>query len=82
MFWSFNSSILSFNYYYPIICIDGTFLRGPYKGVLLIASSWDANNHVFPLAFALVDEESTTSWGWFLQLLRHHVVPEKFVSNI
>ncbi|KAI5667433.1 hypothetical protein M9H77_17286 [Catharanthus roseus] len=45
----------------PVISVDGTHLRGPYKGVLLIASSWDANNHFFLLAFAIVDKESSES---------------------
>ncbi|KAI5682358.1 hypothetical protein M9H77_03586 [Catharanthus roseus] len=48
-----------FSYCRPVISVDGTHLRGPYKGVLLIASTWDANIHLFPLAFAIVDKESS-----------------------
>ncbi|KAI5678188.1 hypothetical protein M9H77_09138 [Catharanthus roseus] len=50
-----------FPYCRPVIYMDGTHIRGPYKGVLLIASTWDANNHLFPLAFAIVDKESSES---------------------
>ncbi|KAI5662937.1 hypothetical protein M9H77_22260 [Catharanthus roseus] len=50
-----------FPYCRPVISVDGTHLRGPFKGVLLIASTWDANNHLFPLAFAIVDKESSES---------------------
>ncbi|KAI5650220.1 hypothetical protein M9H77_36225 [Catharanthus roseus] len=52
-----------FLYCRPVISMDRTHLRGPYKGVLLIASMWDANNHFFPLAFAIVDKESSESWN-------------------
>lgn len=82
MFWSFKPSILGFNYCRPVVCIDCTSLRGAYKGVLLVACGWDPNNHIFPLAFALVDEESTTSWDWFLRLLRCYVVPDKSLCLI
>ncbi|KAI5648279.1 hypothetical protein M9H77_34284 [Catharanthus roseus] len=52
-----------FLYCRPVIFVDETHLRGPYKGVLLIASTWDANNHLFPLAFAIVDKESSENWN-------------------
>ncbi|KAI5678871.1 hypothetical protein M9H77_09821 [Catharanthus roseus] len=58
-----------FPYCRPMISMDGTHLRGPYKGVLLISSTWDANNHLFPLDFAIVDKESCESWNWFLKNL-------------
>jgi hypothetical protein len=34
----------------------------------------DADNAVVPLAFALVEKENKASWGWFLWLVRIHVV--------
>ncbi|KAI5666565.1 hypothetical protein M9H77_16418 [Catharanthus roseus] len=61
VFWCFSPCIDGFPYCWPVISMDGTHLRGPYKGVLLIASTWDANNHLFPLAFAIVDNESSES---------------------
>ena len=54
--------------------IDGTFLLGKYMGTLLIAIGCDANNALVPLAFALVEKENKDSWGWFLWLVRTHVV--------
>jgi len=39
----------------PLIGVDGCHLRGPYKGVLLTAHGLDAENHCFPLAFAVVE---------------------------
>ncbi|KAL0010955.1 hypothetical protein SO802_006063 [Lithocarpus litseifolius] len=38
----------------------------------------DANQKLLPLAFAVVDKESGTSWGWFLECLRISI---KHVSN-
>jgi hypothetical protein len=49
-------------------------LIGKYHGTLLIAISCDANNKLVPLAFALVERENNDSWGWFLRLVRIHVV--------
>ena len=47
---------------------------GKYQGTLLIAISYDTNNKLVPLAFALVEKENNDSWGWFLRLVRIHVV--------
>ncbi|XP_075640572.1 uncharacterized protein LOC142612357 [Castanea sativa] len=57
----------------PMISIDGTFLYGKYKGKLLIASTWDGDNRLFPLAFAIVEEESDDSWYWFLRCIQNNV---------
>ncbi|XP_075645549.1 uncharacterized protein LOC142616617 [Castanea sativa] len=57
----------------PVISIDGTFLYGKYRGKLLIASTWDGDNRLFPLAFAIVDEESDDSWYWFLRCIQNNV---------
>ncbi|KAI5654264.1 hypothetical protein M9H77_31451 [Catharanthus roseus] len=45
LFWCFSPCIDGFQYCQPVISVDGTHLRGSYKGVLLIISTWDANNH-------------------------------------
>ena len=70
VFWSFGPCIDGFKYYKPVISIDGTHLYGNYEGKLLIAMATDANNKVFPLAFAIMDCELGSSWGWFLECLR------------
>ena len=46
----------------------------------MIAMATDANQKVFPLAFAIVDKESGSSWGWFLDCLKSligHVIPNQ-----
>ena len=34
---------------------DGCFLKGPFGGVLLTAVALDANNSIFPIAFAVIE---------------------------
>ncbi|RVW25044.1 hypothetical protein CK203_114054 [Vitis vinifera] len=66
VFWAFEASVEGFKHCRPIIQIDGIFLYGKYMGKLLIATSIDGNGHVFPLAFAIVEEESHDSCLGFL----------------
>ncbi|KAI3505230.1 hypothetical protein L1887_27221 [Cichorium endivia] len=49
--------------------VDGTFLKGPYPGQVLTAVGLDSNNGIFPVAYAIVEAENTSSWTWFLELL-------------
>ena len=56
-----------------MISIDAMHLYGKYKGKLLITMATDDNNEVYPLAFAVVESESTESWGWFLACLLTYV---------
>ena len=72
VFWTFGPCVEGFKHCRPIIQIDGTHLYGKYKGKLLIATSIDANGHIFPLAFVIVEEESQDSRSWFLIALRRH----------
>ena len=69
VFWSFGPCIDGFKYCKPVISIDGTHLYGKYQGKLLVIMATNANNKVFPLAFAVVDCESGSNWKWFLQCL-------------
>jgi len=85
VFWSFSPCIDGFKYCKSVIGIDGTHLFGKYQGKLLITMTTDANNNVFPLAFAVVDCESGTSWGWFLECLRDmvgDVIPDNGICII
>ncbi|XP_028784132.1 uncharacterized protein LOC114740170 [Neltuma alba] len=50
----------------PILYIDGCHLSGPYLGTLLAASTYDANNDMYPLAYAIVNGETYADWFWFL----------------
>ena len=57
----------------PVLTIDGTFIKGKYKGKLLVAMGFDSRMWQYPVAYALVNEEMTDNWLWFLKLLRQHV---------
>lgn len=62
--------------------VDGTHLKGKYKGVLLTASGQDANFQVFPLAFAVVDSENDEAWTWFFTKLERIIADSKSLSII
>ncbi|XP_071920727.1 uncharacterized protein [Coffea arabica] len=61
VFWAFGRAIKAFHMCRPVICVDGTHLRGEYKGKLLVAVTQDANNQILPIAYAIVDEETIFS---------------------
>ena len=44
LFLVFTAATRGFQYMRKGISIDGTFLKGPYKGVLLVATAQDGNN--------------------------------------
>ncbi|GKV32893.1 hypothetical protein SLEP1_g41459 [Rubroshorea leprosula] len=56
--------------YRRVIGVDGAFLKGAYKGVLLVAVGWDANDQMYSLAWAVVEVEKTETWRWFLEELQ------------
>ena len=77
--WAFALSIAEFAHCRPVISIDKNHLYGKYKKKLLIAMATDTNNEIFPLAFAIMDDETRASWGWFLSCLQiaiQDVVPD------
>lgn len=53
----------------PILGLDGCFLKGPYPGQLLSATGIDANNGIYPMAWAVVEKETKDTWIWFLEKL-------------
>lgn len=82
LFWSFGACVQAFQHTFPVIMVDGTHLRGTYKGKLLVAVTKTANNRILPLAYALVDDETTHSWTWFLKHLRLNVLGDRPVCMI
>ena len=82
MFWDFGAYVEGFKHCRLVIQIDGTFLYGKYIGKLFIATSIDANGHIFPLGFAIVEEESSDSWSWFLYTLRSQVMQREGICHI
>lgn len=70
LFISYGASACGFSFCRSIIGLDGTHLKGKYLGILLTATAVDANNSLFPFAFAVVDAENDENWLWFLQILQ------------
>ena len=70
MFVAYSASITGWKYCRPLIVVDGTFLKGKYKGTLFVACAKDGNNGIFPLAFGVGDWENNLSWEWFMSRLK------------
>ncbi|XP_072059984.1 uncharacterized protein [Arachis hypogaea] len=70
VFWSYYPCIRAFRHCKPIVQVDGTHLYGKYKGCLLVAVSQDGNNNIVPIAFAIVEGETSDPWHFFLSNLR------------
>ncbi|CAL2264889.1 unnamed protein product [Prunus armeniaca] len=52
-----------------VVCLDGCHVKWPHLGQVLSAMGVDANNGMFPLAYAYVEIESNSTRLWFLELL-------------
>ncbi|KAL1188001.1 hypothetical protein V5N11_026313 [Cardamine amara subsp. amara] len=71
LFISFQASIYGFlNDCRPLIALDKAVLKSKYLGTLLLATGFDGDGAVFPLAFAIIDEDNDSNWQWFLSELR------------
>jgi hypothetical protein len=51
-----------------VIGLDGCFFKGR-AGELLCVVGRDANNQIYPIAWAAVDKETNESWDWFCSIL-------------
>ncbi|KAL6139326.1 hypothetical protein ACLB2K_064603 [Fragaria x ananassa] len=55
----------------PLLGLDRTHLKSKYLGTLLLATGFDGDGSLFPVAFGVVDEESDENWMWFLSELHN-----------
>ncbi|KAL2921261.1 Protein FAR1-RELATED SEQUENCE 6, partial [Bienertia sinuspersici] len=62
-----------------LIGVDGAHLKGSFSGVLLSAIAIDANNEIFPFAWAIVSGEDEENWKFFLTHLKNLL--EKFADR-
>nr|KAJ0225672.1 hypothetical protein LSAT_V11C100001570 [Lactuca sativa] len=49
-----------------VIGLDGSFLKGHVKGEILTAIGRDADNHVYPIAWATMNVENKDNLTWFI----------------
>lgn len=54
----------------PVIGLDGCFLKWELNGDLLAAVGRDAENRMYPIAWAVVRGENKDTWGWFIKKLK------------
>ncbi|XP_039018222.1 uncharacterized protein LOC120149537 [Hibiscus syriacus] len=65
-----------------MIQVDGTFLCGLYRHILMIIVAQDGDKNIFLIAFAIVKNESEETWNFFLSNLRSHVITQEGVCMI
>ncbi|XP_059657316.1 uncharacterized protein LOC132303890 [Cornus florida] len=71
VFVAYGCSIQGFiNYCRPILAIDACHLSGNYQGTMLGATGYDANEGLWPLAYAIVSTENDDDWHWFLNKVK------------
>ncbi|KAH9671275.1 SWIM-type domain-containing protein [Citrus sinensis] len=76
-FVALGSSIKGFmQYIWPVIAVDGTHLKGLYRGSMFVATCLDSNNQLYPLAIGIMDSENNDAWEWFMMKL-HGVIGDR-----
>ena len=62
-FVALESSIKGFmQYIQPVINVDGTHLKGLYRGSMFMATCLDANNQLYQLAVGVMDSKNNDVW--------------------
>ena len=57
----------------PYLAIDNTHLTCKYRGQLATACAIDGHNWLYPVAYGVIDAETTVSWVWFMEKLREAI---------
>nr|GEX42452.1 hypothetical protein CTI12_AA176900 [Tanacetum cinerariifolium] len=53
-----------------VIGLDGCFLKHTCRGELVLAMGRDANNQMYPIAWAVVKVKNNEYWSWFISLIQ------------
>ncbi|KAH0724924.1 hypothetical protein KY284_000789 [Solanum tuberosum] len=70
LFIALRALMRGFDYYRPIVVVDGAHLGGAYKGTFLLASTLDGQV-ALPLAYGVVDTENDYSWTLFFEQFKN-----------
>ena len=62
LFICYAASANGFEHCRPVLSLDGAHLKGKNLGILLSATTTDANRSLFPLAHAIVAVENDDNW--------------------
>lgn len=82
-FVSFQASVSGFKQgCRPLIFLNSTPLNSKYQGILLAATAVDGDDGVFPVAFAVVDDETDDNWRWFLLELRAALAESRRITFV
>lgn len=83
LFISFHASISGFQQgCRPLLFLDSTVLNSKYQGMLLSATSIDGDDGIFPVAIAVVDDETEDNWHWFLQELKSAIATSQQITFV
>ena len=57
----------------PFIGLDGCHIKHRFGGQILFAIAKDANDNIFSVAMAIVEQETRESWIWFLEIFTEDI---------
>ena len=57
----------------PFIGLDGCHIKHRFGGQILSATANDANDNIFPVAMAVVEQETREFWIWFLKIFADNI---------
>lgn len=70
-FVAFHASLYGFEHGCPpLLFLDAFSLKSNRQWKLLVSTSVDGENDIYPVAFAVVDAENKENWHWFLVQLK------------
>ncbi|XP_004514826.1 uncharacterized protein [Cicer arietinum] len=81
-FWSFQPCIKGFDHCKLVVSVVGAWLYGKYRGTLLMAIAHDGDGHTIPIAYSIIEGETSDAWFFFLGRLQIFVTPQPTICLI